>query len=73
VARNRSRLLRREADQLDKAAAQSDPTAVAVIREGADALRNQENAAPAGEPGSYTQQTMRKAGEAAAPSDAPAN
>jgi hypothetical protein len=62
-----------EADQLDQAAAQSDPTAAAVIRERADELRGQESAAPAGEPGSYTQETMRKAGEAAAPSDAPAH
>jgi PBP1b-binding outer membrane lipoprotein LpoB len=60
------------ADQLNSAAAQSDPKAAAVINKRADELRGQESAAPPGEPGSYTQETMRQAGAAAAQSDAPA-
>jgi predicted small lipoprotein YifL len=59
-----------EADQLDKAAAQSDPKAAEVMNERADELRGMGSAAPAGEPGSYTQDTMREAGAAASSSEA---
>lgn len=58
------------ADQLDEAAAQSDPTAAAVIDKRADDLRGMESVAPPGAPGSYAQETMRDAGAAAAGTDA---
>jgi predicted small lipoprotein YifL len=58
-----------EADQLDNAAAQSDPKAAEVMNKRADELRGMQSAAPAGEPGSYTQDTMREAGAAASPSE----
>jgi len=59
-----------EADKLDQAAAQSDPKAAAVISKRADELRGMGSAAPAGEPGSFTQETMREAGAAASQTEA---
>lgn len=56
------------ADKLDQAADQSDPAAAKVIEKRADELRGMESAAPAGQPGSYAQDTMSEAGAAAAPS-----
>lgn len=59
-----------EAEKLDQAAAQSDPKAAQVISKRADELRGMESAAPAGEPGSFTQDTMREAGAAASQTEA---
>jgi predicted NBD/HSP70 family sugar kinase len=58
------------ADKLDQAAAQSDPTAAAVIDKRADNLRNMGTSAP--DANAYAQETMRQAGAAASQSDAPA-
>jgi hypothetical protein len=58
------------ADKLDQAAAQSDPTAAAVIDKRADNLRGMGSSAP--DPNAYAQETMRQAGAAASQSDAPA-
>lgn len=60
------------ADKLDAAAAESDPQAAAVMRERAEAMRGMESVAPMDEPGSYTQDTMSKAGAAAAQDPTPA-
>jgi hypothetical protein len=60
------------ADQLDQAATQSDPKAAAVMNKRADELRESGSSEAAGEPGSFTQDTMSKAGAAAAQSEAPA-
>jgi hypothetical protein len=54
------------ADQLEEAADQSAPTAERVLDEAAEQARDQETMAPAGQPGSFAQQAMEKAGEAEA-------
>ncbi|MEW9855361.1 hypothetical protein [Novosphingobium sp. M1R2S20] len=59
------------ADQLDEAAEQSGPRAAEVIEDRADELRERETAAPPGQPGSYAQETMRRAGAAAVASETP--
>lgn len=59
-----------EADKLDQAAAQSDPKAAEVINKRADELRGMQSAAPAGEPGSFAQDTMQEAGAAASQTEA---
>ncbi|MET1756661.1 hypothetical protein ABVV53_14550 [Novosphingobium sp. RD2P27] len=61
----------RVADKLDEAAEQSGPVAAEVIEERADQLRERETAAPVGQPGSYAQDTMRKAGAAAVQGEVP--
>jgi len=60
------------ADQLDQAAQQSDPKAAAVMKDRADELRQNGSSEAAGEPGSFTQDTMSKAGAAATQSDSAA-
>jgi hypothetical protein len=52
------------ADRLDNAAAQSTPEAAVVLENQADAIRDNDSAAPAGAPGSEVQQAMDKAGAA---------
>lgn len=54
------------ADQLEEAADQSAPTAERVLDEAAEQARDQETMAPAGQPGSFAQDAMEKAGEAEA-------
>ena len=54
------------AEALENAAAQSDPTAAAVLENAADAVRDQEEQPPAGAPGSPAQEAMQNAGNSQA-------
>lgn len=54
------------ADQLEGAAAQSGPAAKEVLETAAAEAREQPSMAPAGEPGSFAQDAMSKAGKAEA-------
>ena len=54
------------ADQLEKAAAQSDPTSAAVLENAADDVRATGNTMALGQPGSPAQQALEKAANASA-------
>jgi hypothetical protein len=54
------------ADQLDNAAAQSDPAAAAELENAADAIRDNEVDVAVNAPGSAAQQALENAGEAQA-------
>jgi hypothetical protein len=54
------------ADQLEAAAEQSSPEAAQVLEDQADAIRDQNVMAPAGQPGSPAQNALDQAGNAQA-------
>lgn len=66
----------KQADALDKAAAQSDPAAAAELRNQADAIRDSDTNGAAGAnlaaPGSPAQEALQAAGDAAANNHDPA-
>jgi len=57
------------ADALDDAASQSVPAARAVLEDAADVAEDQESLDPVGEPGSFAQDAMQAAGDAASRED----
>lgn len=54
------------ANELEEAAAQSDPAAAEVLEDAAETARGRESMTPVDEPGSFAQEAMEEAGEAAA-------
>ena len=62
----------RQADQLDNAANQADPSAAAVMRNEADRMRENGSDADLSAPGSPVQSAMQNAGDAASNDRGPA-